>query len=756
MKEPEKITPELVKAHGLSREEYRRIKEILGREPNFTELGIFSVMWSEHCSYKSSKPVLRLFPTTGKNILVKAGEENAGVIDIGDGLAVVMKVESHNHPSAIEPEQGAATGVGGIVRDIFTMGARPIALLDSLRFGPLNKGCNHYLFSKVVEGIAGYGNCLGIPTVGGEVYFDETYEGNPLVNAMCVGVVRKGELIKARASGVGNSILYVGSNTGRDGLGGASFASRELIDESERYRSAVPIGDPFREKLLLEACLELLKTGVVVGMQDMGAAGLTSSTSETASRGGCGVQVDISFVPKREKGMIPYEVMLSESQERMLLIVKKEKEEFAKKVFKKWGLHAVNIGQVTDDGIFRVLDRGKVVAQIPVKALVEDAPVYIREEKKPKYLSQIGDFRVSQLSEPRDYNSVLKKLLNSPTISSKQWVYQQYDHMVRTDTILLPGADSSLIRIKGTEKAIALTIDGNGRYAYLNPYEGGKIAVAEAARNVACVGAKPLAITNCLNFGNPTKPEVFWQFKRCVEGMAEACRILETPVTGGNVSFYNENPKGAIDPTPVVGMLGLLDNIDHYCTPNFKEEGDLIILLGELGQEKDLGGSEYLKLIHSLKVGEPPKINLKNEKAVQRTCIQAIESGLISSAHDCSEGGLAIALAECCIFNPECKVGALINLSSLTSRSSRLTSHLSHLAASVLLFGETQSRIIISCHPDNFAKIKDFAEKHNVPFFNLGTVGGKRLVIERGEKRLIDISVDELEVCYYRSFSRSV
>jgi len=749
LKEPEKITPELVKAHGLTEEEYGRIKEILGREPNFTELGVFSVMWSEHCSYKSSKPVLKLFPTTGKNILVKAGEENAGVIDIGDGLAVVMKVESHNHPSAIEPEQGAATGIGGIVRDIFTMGARPVALLDSLRFGPLNKARNHYLFSKVVEGIAGYGNCLGIPTVGGEIYFDETYEGNPLVNVMCVGVIEKSELIKARASGVGNPILYVGSDTGRDGLGGASFASRELTEESERDRPAVQIGDPFREKLLLEACLELLRTGAVIGMQDMGAAGLTSSTSETASRGGSGVQIDISLVPKREKGMIPYEVMLSESQERMLLIVKREKEELAKKVFKKWGLHAVNIGQVTNDGIFRVLDRGKVVAQIPVKALVEDAPVYIREEKKPEYLSQIRDFRVSQLSKPHDYNSILKKLLNSPTISSKQWVYQQYDHMVGTDTILLPGADSSLIRIKGTKKAIALTIDGNGRYVYLNPYEGGKIAVAEAARNVVCVGAKPLAITNCLNFGNPIKPEVFWQFKRCVEGMAEACCVLETPVTGGNVSFYNENPEGAIDPTPVVGMLGLLDDINHYCTPNFKEEGNLIILLGELGQEKDLGGSEYLKLIHSLKMGEPPKINLKNEKAVQRTCIQAIESNLISSAHDCSEGGLAIALAECCISNPECKVGALINFSLLTS-------HISRLAASVLLFGETQSRIIISCHPDNFAKIKDFAERNSISFFNLGTVGGKRLVIERGEKRLIDISVDELEVCYYRSFSRSV
>jgi len=749
LKEPKRITLELIKSHGLTREEYKRIKEILGREPNFTELGIFSVMWSEHCSYKSSKLVLKLFPITGESILIKAGEENAGVIDIGDGLAVVMKVESHNHPSAIEPEQGAATGIGGIVRDIFTMGARPVALLDSLRFGPLNNGRNHYLFSKVVEGIARYGNCLGIPTVAGEIYFDNTYEGNPVVNVMCVGIAYKEELIKGRASGIGNSILYVGSDTGRDGLGGASFASRELTEESERDRPAVQIGDPFKEKLLLEACLELLKTKVVIGMQDMGAAGLTSSISEMASRGDCGVQMDISLVPKREKGMIPYEVMLSESQERMVLIVKKGKEEIAKNIFKKWDLHAVNIGKVTNDGVFRVLDKGKIVAQIPVKALVDDAPVYIREKKKPRYLSQIKNFSVSQIFEPSNYNDILKRLLNSPTISSKQWVYRQYDHMVRTDTILLPGADSSLIRIKGTKKAIALTIDGNGGYAYLNPYEGGKIAVAEAARNVVCVGAKPLAITNCLNFGNPTKPEVSWQFKKCVEGMAEACRILRTPVTGGNVSFYNENPKGAIDPTPVVGMLGLLDDINHYCTPNFKKKGDIVILLGKLGREQELGGSEYIKLIHNLKIGESPGIDLKEEKAVQRTCIEIIEAGLINSAHDCSEGGLAVALAECCILSPERKIGALINFSPLIH-------HLLTMRADALLFNEAQSRIIISFPPDNFAKIKDFTEKNNVSFFQLGTVGGKGLVIERDEKKLIDISVDELEDYYYRSFSRSV
>jgi len=707
MREPKKITSELVKAHGLTEEEYNKIKETLGREPTFTELGIFSVMWSEHCSYKSSKPVLRLFPITGKNILVKAGEENAGVIDIGNGLAVVMKAESHNHPSAVEPFQGATTGVGGIIRDILAMGARPVALLNSLRFGHLNNGRNRYLFTGVVGGIAAYANCMGIPTVGGEVYFDETYEGNPVVNVMCVGVVEKNELIRAKASGVGNPVLYVGADTGRDGLGGASFASRELTDESDQDRPAVQIGDPFREKLLLEACLELLQTGAIVGMQDMGAAGLTSSSSEMASRGGCGVEIDISLVPQREEGMIPYEMMLSESQERMLLVVKKEKERVTRQIFEKWDLHAVNIGRVTSDGFFRVLNKGKVVAEIPAKSLAGEAPVF------------------------------LKDLLASPTISSKRWVYEQYDHMVRTDTVLRPGAaDCALMRIKGTKKAIALTADGNGTYCYLNPYEGGKIAVAEAARNIVCAGARPLAITNCLNFGNPTKPTIFWQFKRCVQGMAEACRALETPVTGGNVSFYNENPRGAIDPTPMVGMLGLLEDIDLYCSLNFKNEGDLIILLGECSEE--LGGSEYLKLIHSLKVGDSPRVNLEEEKRVQRTCLEAIKAGLLNSAHDCSEGGLAVALAECCFSGSERKMGAEIQLpaadfESLPSRND------------TLLFGETQSRIVISCFPGNFSKLRRIILRNKIPFSILGEVKGKRLIIKRDRDILIDMPIDELE-----------
>jgi len=743
LKEPEKITPELIKGHGLTEAEYEKIKEILSREPNFTEFGIFSVMWSEHCSYKSSKPVLKLFPTSGENILVKAGEENAGVIDIGDGLAVVIKAESHNHPSAVEPFQGAATGVGGIIRDIFTMGARPVALLDSLRFGHLENGLNRYLFTGVVGGIAAYGNLIGIPTVGGEVYFDETYEGNPVVNVMCVGVARKDDLVKARATGVGNPVLYVGADTGRDGLGGASFASRELTEESDRDRPAVQIGDPFREKLLVEACLELLNSGAVVAMQDMGAAGLTSSTSEMASRGGSGIEIDISLVPKREAGMIPYEVMLSESQERMVLIVRREKEELAKKVFEKWDLHAVTIGKVTADGFCRVFDKDKVVAQIPAGALVKEAPVYTRKEKKPEYLSRTRSIKVSELPQPRDSNEVLKKLLQLPTISSKEWVYQQYDHMVRTDTILLPGSDCTLMRIKGTKKAIALAFDGNGTYCYLNPYEGGKIAVAEAARNVVCSGAKPLAITNCLNFGSPTTPESFWQFKRCVEGMAEACRILGTPVTGGNVSFYNENPKGAIDPTPVVGMLGLLEDVDRYCSPDFKREGDLVILLGEC--KDDLGGSEYLKLIFGLKMGDSPRIDLEREKTVQRTCLEAIKVGLINSAHDCSEGGLAVTLAECCILNSHQKIGAIIDL---------LPSHFPFsLGTDGLFFGETQSRIVVSCRPEDFNQIRDLAHKNKAPLAKLGRIEGDKLIIGMNGKKIIDIGLDELEKLWRKGVS---
>jgi len=715
----------------MEEEEYKRIKEILGREPNFTELGIFSVMWSEHCSYKSSKPVLKKFPTKGKNILVQAGEENAGVVDIGDGFAAVFKIESHNHPSAIEPYQGAATGVGGIIRDIFTMGARPIALMDSLRFGPLSDPRSRYLLKGVVGGIAFYGNCIGVPTVGGETFFDESYRANPLVNVLCLGIAKKNKIVKARAKGEGNTVFYVGSSTGRDGLGGASFASRELTESSYKDRPSVQIGDPFMEKLLLEATLELIERGVVVGMQDMGAAGLTSSTVETASRGDSGVEIDISLVPRREKGMTPYEVMLSESQERMLVIVKKGKEKEAEKIFQKWDLHAVPIGRVTSDGIFKVKDGGKFVAEIPVKALTSDAPVYLREKIRPRYLDEVKKLDLSTLSLPEDLNYVFIKMLSSPNIASKSWVFEQYDHMVGTNTALLPGSDSAVVRIKGTKKALALSCDGNGRYCYLDPYKGGKIAVAEAARNVVCVGGQPLAITNCLNFGTPTDPEIFWQFTRCVEGMAEACRELGTPVTGGNVSFYNENPRGVIDPTPVVGMLGLIEDVNFLCTPWFKQKGDLILLLGE--GELSLGGSEYLYHIHKLKKGDPPGLDLTKEKAVQRICLEFIRKRLINSAHDISEGGLAIALAECCILNQEELKGACVDLKQVKDEREDL-----------LLFGEVQSQILISCPAQNLPLLEKIASEGKVALKLLGKVGGENLIIKKEGEILVSQSIERI------------
>lgn len=714
------ITPDIIKSHGLTMEEYDKICQILGRVPNYTELGIYSVMWSEHCSYKSSRAILKLFPTKAPWILLGPGE-NAGIIDIGDNQAVVMKIESHNHPSAVEPYQGATTGVGGIIRDIFTMGARPIALLNSLRFGELNDARCRYLFNGVVAGIAGYGNCIGIPTVAGEIYFEDTYKENPLVNVMCVGLINHDEIIKGIASGVGNPIIYVGSTTGRDGLRGASFASRELTEKSYEDRPSVQVGDPFMEKLLLEACLELKKTDCIVGMQDMGAAGLTCSTCEMASRGNCGMEIDLSLVPRREEGMLPYELMLSESQERMLICVKKGTQDEVKKIFEKWDLHAVVIGEVTSDGILRVKDGGKVVAEIPVKSLTDDAPVYHRPQQKPVYLDKLS---IPDLPPPKNYNEVLLKLISSPTIGLKEKVYEQYDHMVRTNTELLPGkGDAAVLRIKGTQKAIALTCDGNGRYCYLDPYIGGMIAVAEAARNIVCVGAKPLAITDCLNFGNPEKPEVMWQFQKVVEGMIYACKIFNTPVTGGNVSFYNESEEVAIYPTPVVGMLGIIEGyrVDGM---GFKDEGDLIILLGETKEE--LGGSEYLKQIHGLVTGKPPTIDLLMEKNIQSTCLQAIGQGIIKSAHDCSEGGLAVALAECCIAG---NIGAEITL------------HSPFIQPHYLLFSESQSRIIVSLKKENLDNLENLASANTTTFSILGKVGTGNLRINNW----IDISVSSLE-----------
>ena len=699
--EPE-VNKELVKKHNLTEEEYKHIEKILGRKPNFTELGIFSVMWSEHCSYKNSRPVLKLFPVEGPGVLIKAGEENAGVIDIGDGWAVSFKVESHNHPSAIEPFQGAATGVGGIIRDIFTMGARPIAGLNSLRFGDLSNPRVKHLLKGVVGGIAHYGNCIGIPTVGGEIYFDETYEANPLVNAFCLGIIKHEDIARGCAKGKGNPVFYVGAATGRDGLGGASFASRELTEESHEDRPAVQVGDPFMEKLLLEACLELLKTGYVIGIQDMGAAGLTCSICETASRGGTGIEIELSKVPRRETGMIPYEIMLSESQERMLVIVQNGKEREVKKLFEKWDLHAAEIGYVTDDGMMRVRNNGEIVAEIPARQIAEDSPVYTREEKKPAYLENVLLLDENSLEEPCDYSDVLLKILSDSTIASKKWVYRQYDHMVMTNTVVRPGSDAAVLRIKPAGKILALTSDCNSTYCYLDPYTGGKIAVAESARNIVCSGAKPLAITDCLNFGNPMKPEIFWQFKYCVKGLADACRFFETPVTGGNVSFYNENPRGAVDPTPVVCMVGLFEDEKHITTSAFKNIGDIIYMIGP--SRVEIGGSQYLKSIRGLKKGKCPELNFEEEKAAQDLCLRAIKNGIINSAHDCSEGGIAVTLAECCITGTGVKTGAEIDLSDVYKDSGK--------PGSSILFGETQSRIIVTVPESEIKNFQKMSSGH--------------------------------------------
>ncbi|MBI2094769.1 MAG: phosphoribosylformylglycinamidine synthase subunit PurL [Candidatus Omnitrophica bacterium] len=736
------ITPEIIQRHNLTSEEYDRIREILGREPNITELGIFSVMWSEHCSYKNSKQVLKLLPKEGSRILVKAGEENAGVVDIGDGWVIAFKIESHNHPSAVEPFQGAATGVGGILRDIFTMGARPIASMNSLRFGKLDSGdvaTTKRLLSGVVAGIAHYGNCIGVPTIGGEVYFDESYEGNPLVNAFALGLARREEIVRAKAEGVGNPVFYLGAATGRDGMGGASFASRDLTEESEKDRPAVQVGDPFLEKLLLEAVLELLKSGCVVGIQDMGAAGLTCSTCETASRGSTGIEIDVAKVPQRETGMVPYEIMLSESQERMLVILKKGREAEAKRIFDKWDLHAEAIGRVTGDSLMRVKDNGVLAAEIPARSLADDAPVYAREEKEPAYLRKVRAFDPKSLGDPGDLNAVLLKLLDSPTIASKEWVYRQYDHMVRTNTVVLPGSDASVIRVKGTGKSIAISLDCNSTYCYLDPYEGGKIAVAESARNVACSGAEPLSVTNCLNFGNPYNPEIFWQLKKCVEGMRDACDAFGTPVSGGNVSLYNQSPKGAIDPTPTIGMVGLIEGREPV-TSFFKEEGDVILLLGTTREE--LGGSEFLKTIFNVKAGLPPRLDLGEAGRLVNLLLGLSRAGILKSAHDCAEGGLAVALAESCLLGRRGEIGASVKMPK------------GALSSEALLFGETQSRVVLSVAEENLKKAQRMIESY--PFEVIGRVGGDRLKISlsAGPGDLIDAPLRVLSHAWRNAIGR--
>ncbi len=732
-----KVTPELAVAHGLSRDEYDRIIGILGRDPAYAELGLFSALWSEHCSYKSSRLFLRGLPTEAPHVLQGPGE-NAGVVDLGEGLALVLKIESHNHPSFIEPFQGAATGVGGILRDIFTMGARPIALLDSLRFGPPEDAVSRYLMGGVVAGIAHYGNCFGCPTVGGEVAFAPEYGRNPLVNVLCLGLVPRGRVFRARADGVGNTFLYVGAKTGRDGIHGATMASEAFDETSGERRPTVQVGDPFTEKLLLEACLEALATGAVVGIQDMGAAGLACSVSEMPARAGTGAEIELGRVPQRETEMTPYEILLSESQERMLLVVERGREAEVQRVFAKWELDAVPIGRVTGDGVLRVRMHGEVVAEVPVRALTEDAPVYDRPRTRPGWLDAAAAFDPAVLPEPPDPGASLLGLLGAPTIASKAAIWRQYDHMVGINTLVLPGSDAAVLRVKGTGKAVAVATDGNGRYGYLDPFQGGAMAVAEAARNVVCAGGRPLALTDCLNFGSPERPEIMWQFAEAVKGIAAACRVLEIPVVGGNVSFYNETLGQAILPTPIVGVAGLLENAERRTTQWFKEPGDLVVLLGDAAGS--LGGSEYLAMRAGKVAGRLAPLDLDRERAVQAACLAAIEAGCVRSAHDCAEGGLAVALAECCITGPR-RLGAEVTLPA----APRLDA---------LLFGEAPSRILVSLSPGEWPRFERIVREWAVPVTVLGRAGGERLRIRVGERVAVDVGGDAMAEAFYGSLER--
>ncbi|MGM0757501.1 phosphoribosylformylglycinamidine synthase subunit PurL [Bacillus pumilus] len=710
---------------GLSDEEFALIESIIGRLPNYTETGIFSVMWSEHCSYKNSKPVLSKFPTKGEHVLQGPGE-GAGIVDIGDNQAVVFKIESHNHPSAIEPYQGAATGVGGIIRDVFSMGARPIAVLNSLRFGELTSPRVKYLFEEVVAGIAGYGNCIGIPTVGGEVHFDQSYEGNPLVNAMCVGLINHEDIKKGQAKGVGNTVMYVGAKTGRDGIHGATFASEEFSDGSEEKRSAVQVGDPFMEKLLLEACLEVIKNDALVGIQDMGAAGLTSSSAEMASKAGSGIEMNLDLIPQRETGMTAYEMMLSESQERMLLVIEKGREQEIIDIFEKYDLEAVSVGHVTDDKMLRLLHQGEVVCELPVDALAEEAPVYHKPSSEPAYYREFLETKV-EAPDITDAADTLKQLLQQPTIASKEWVYDQYDYMVRTNTVVAPGSDAGVLRIRGTKKALAMTTDCNARYLYLDPEVGGKIAVAEAARNIVCSGARPLAVTDNLNFGNPEKPEIFWQIEKSADGISEACRTLSTPVIGGNVSLYNESNGTAIYPTPVIGMVGLVEDTAHITTQSFQQAGDVIFVIGETKEE--FAGSELQKMTEGRIYGKAPEIDLDVELTRQEALLAAIQNGLVQSAHDVSEGGLGVALAESTFGTGGLGADIQIDLNSEAS-----------------LFSETQSRFVVTVKPEHreafAAAVKDAKEVGTV------TNDGVFTVKNQEGQQWIHAAVNELECAW--------
>jgi len=732
------IKREVYRSLGLSDGEYQKILDILGREPTPTELAMFSVEWSEHCGYPHSRNLLKILPKTGK-YPVLIGEDSGGIIV--DDLAIVFKMESHNHPSQVEPREGAATGVGGIIRDIFTAGARPIASLDSLRFGPLSEPYNRHLLKGVTEGIGSYGNCVGVPTIGGDIYFDESYSGNCLVNAMCIGVAKKENLARAKASGAGNLIMYVGASTGRDGIGGCSVLASAEFKKNEAKRPTVQIGDPFMEKCLIEATLEALTTGHIRGIKDMGAAGLTCSISEMAQAGGCGIEAELQLVPRRETGMEPWEVMMSESQERMLACVDQGKEDAVGSIFLKWGLNAVVIGRVIDQGIVRIKDKGEVVAEIKAEALTE-APLYDVPLEKPKYIDEVSKLDIGEIHQPKDYNQALVKLLSSASIASKKWVYEQYDHMVQTNTLVLPGSGAAVIRLKGTNKAIAATTDCNSRYCYLNPYKGAQIAVAEAGRNLICAGAEPAAVTDCLNFGNPKKPDRFWQFKNCIKGIVDACQFFNLPVVSGNVSFYNESPKGAIFPTPTIGMIGIIDDANRFCRQFFRKEKDVIILLGECREE--LGGTEYLKEIKGLIKGDAPDLNLELEQAVQNTAREAIRGGLVNSAHDCSEGGLAVALAECCISNQEKIVGAVIDNLDFNIRED------------AVLFGESQSRIILSCSEESVDKVRDIAKKNNAPIRVIGRTGGENLIISNGSKELINLPLERLHEGWSQALERQI
>jgi phosphoribosylformylglycinamidine synthase len=712
------VTEQLALDHGLTVDEYRRILHALGRTPTFEELGVFSVMWSEHCSYKSSRRFLRQFPTTtapdGPEILQGPGE-NAGIVAVGDGLAVVFKIESHNHPSFIEPYHGAATGVGGILRDVFTMGARPIASLNSLRFGAIDHPRTPYLIKGVVAGIGGYGNCVGVPTVGGEVYFDAGYNGNILVNAFTLGIVHTDRIFRARAAGVGNPVIYVGSRTGRDGIHGASLlASREFDAKSEELRPAVQVGDPFTEKLLIEACLELMRQDLIVAIQDMGAAGLTSSSVEMAGRGGTGLLLNLNKIPTREENISPYELLLSESQERMLIVAKAGCEHEVQAIFARWDLQAETVGQVTDDGFFRAQWNGEEVVRIPIPALTDDAPVYERPAQQPANFDECQQLEVTTLPLPSDYGQVLTRLLTSPNLASKEWVYRQYDSFVCGNTVVQPGSDAAILRLKGTSKGIGLSVDCNSRYCLLDPYRGGQIAVVEGARNLAVSGARPVALSDCLNFGSPEKPEVMWQFQQAIAGMRDACLALGLAVVSGNVSFYNETEGKAIPPTPTVASVGILSDVTHHVTQWFKQARDLVIVLGDT--QPTLGASEYLAVIHGTVAGAPPHVDLDREKRLQQLCLAAARQGIFSSAHDIAEGGFAVALAEACIARPEGAIGARVTLDG-------------DFRPDVLLFGESQSRVLVSLPVASLPQLQALADDTNIPYTVLGEVGGSDLII---------------------------